>query len=64
VVRFSIVLWPLAYALLAFLMTLLGGGLYNVVAHFVGGVELVTEEVKMEVEGAIRCAHGRAFWPC
>ena len=41
-------LWPLAYALVAFLMTLLGGALYNLVARFAGGIEFVTEEVIVE----------------
>jgi hypothetical protein len=41
----AIVLWPLGYSLLAFLMTLIGGALYNLVARVVGGVEFTTKEI-------------------
>jgi hypothetical protein len=40
-----VLLLPVLYALLAFLMAVIGGGLYNLVARFVGGIEFVTKDV-------------------
>ena len=39
----SIVLFPICYGLLGFVMTLLGAWLYNLIAGMVGGIELDVE---------------------
>lgn len=39
----AVILVPLVYGCLGFVMTLIGAGLFNLVAGWVGGVELETE---------------------
>ncbi len=41
-----LVLMPLTYALVGFVFTLIGAGIYNLVAARLGGFEFVTAEVK------------------
>lgn len=40
----AIIVLPIFYGVLGFIMTLIGAALYNVVASFVGGIEIEVEQ--------------------